>query len=120
MAFASLTVVEYARKQLVRTIITGLVLPAIACGSRTAVLELFLPYMETEALKTGQSHSEIDAMLSQSATVMELVLNVTPTVILFKSLDGIGAALVGAVLSLYFLSSALCYLLSPINLANTS
>lgn len=120
MAFVFLSVVAYARIQLARTIVTGLVLPAIACGSRTAVLELFLPYIETEALKTGQSHSEINAMLSQLATTLELVLNITPTVILFKSLDGIGAALVGAVLSLYFLSSALCHLLSPTNLANTS
>jgi len=64
------------------------------------VLELFLPFFETEALKTGQSHSEIDAMLSQSATTLELVLTVTPNIILFKSLDGIGAALVGAVLYL--------------------
>ena len=120
MVFFSMIVVANARIQLLRTIVTGLVLPAIACALRTVVLELCLPFMETEALKTGQSHSEIDAMLSQTAISLELVLNVTPTVILFKSLDGIGAALVGAVLSLYFLSSALCYLLSPINLANTS
>mmetsp|Transcript_76411 Transcript_76411/g.218805 ORF Transcript_76411/g.218805 Transcript_76411/m.218805 type:complete len:253 (-) Transcript_76411:162-920(-) len=96
MAFVSISLVAYARIQLVRTIITGLVLPAFACGSRTAVLELLLPRLETGALKTGQSHSEIDAMLSQLATALELMLNVTPTVILFKSFDGIGAALAGA------------------------
>ena len=89
MVFVSLIVVAYARVQLVRTIITGLVLPAIACALRMVVLELFLPFFETEALKTGQSHSEIDAMLSQSATTLELVLTVTPNIFFSRAWTGL-------------------------------